>query len=467
MKNKMTRAIAVLLTLIFVFPAFPSYSADLIDIADESAKYSLYTQVCGKVRDASDPSGKEMLFSYDVPEDGAVILIFFNAEGDCQNSNELISGLSSTLWAKDERFNVIAVDSLSHGRTKVAEYLSAYDLEGCVDHAYYNTAGAYLQAWYVEYVKRGGNMNGVTGFTSTLEFAHAMIITKVNGKPTIRYSIPNIGSITLLTSLVGSLFEIPEGENHTDEVKIPGVRRYDYVEDVVSRTNSVRTSHGKAPLELSARLTELAMERAEECALYYSHERPSGYSCFSVGNGNGRYPGGVLLSENIAIGRETPALVVEGWTNSEGHFKNMTSDNITHVGVGCFVNNGHHFWVQIFGDGTDSSIYYPKGPTEVTATVTTLESRLTVRPSGRTVSLTLNGDRDEAELFGYAENLTEYQQHISYLCKYLPEECFAYDRSGEPVARLDGDGKITARLGPRFRDGDCHCERSSPRRRRR
>ena len=287
-------------------------------------------------------------------------------------------------------------------------------------------------------------MSGVTGFTSTLEFAHAMIITKVNGKPTIRCSIPNIGSITLLTSLVGSLFEIPEGENHTDEVKIPGFRRYDYVEDVVARTNSVRTSHGKAPLELSARLTELAMERAEECALYYSHERPSGYSCFSVGNGNGRYPGGVLLSENIAIGRETPALAVEGWTNSEGHLKNMTSDNITHVGVGCFVNNGHHFWVQIFGDGTDSSIYYPKGPTEVTATVTTLESRLTVRPSGRTVSLTLNGDRDEAELFGYAENLTEYQQHISYLCKYLPKECFAYDRSGEPVARLDGDGKITA-----------------------
>ena len=443
MKTKFVRALAALLTLILIIPAFPAYSADLIDIVDDSAKYDLFTDVCGTVYDVADPSGRGSLFSYDVPDDGAVILIFFNAGGGCHNSNALISGLSSTLWAHDDRFNIIAVDSLSHNRSEVASYLATYDLEGCVDRAYYNTAGAYLQAWYAEFIKHGGNMSGVNGFTSVLEFAHAIVITKVNGKPTIRYSVPNIGSITLLTSLVGSLFDIPEGENHTVEIEVPGVRRYDYVEDTVARTNRVRASHGKAPLELSARLTELAMERAEECAVYYSHERPSGYSCFSIGNGNGRYPGGVLLSENIAIGRETPGLVIEAWTNSEGHLKNMINEDISKVGIGCFVNNGHYFWVQIFGDGTDSSIYQQKGAVEVTATISSLESRLTVRREGRTVDLAMCSPDAAPDVFGYAENLTEYQQHISYLCKCLPCESYAYDADGEAIAKVERDGKIT------------------------
>ena len=441
--KRIVKVLAAFLTLALMFPVFTSGSETaLLNIVDDSAKYKLYTGTCGGVYDADDPSAQKTLFSYDVPQGGAVVLIFFNAAGDCHNSNELISGLSSTLWAHDPRFEIIAVDSLSHGRDRVKSYLHTYDLEGCVDRAYYNPKGAYLQAWYAEFIKRGGNMEGVNGFSATLEFAHAIIITEVNGKPTIRYSVPNIGSITLLTSLIGSLFGIPEGQNRTDEVEIPGVRKYDYVEDVLALTNEVRASYGKAPLKLSARLTELAMERAEECALFYSHERPNGYSCFSIGNGTGRYPGGVLLSENIAIGRETPGLVMEGWTNSEGHLANMTSGDVTTVGIGCFVNNGHHFWVQIFADGTDSSTYYPKGATEVTAVVETLESRLTVRPSGRKIVLSMEESQDGEELFGYTENLTEYQQHISYLCRIIPKEAFAYDSSGDPVARLDSDGKI-------------------------
>ncbi len=442
MKSYRIRLIAALLSLIILFPVFPSNAATLLNIEDDSGKYKLYTETCGTVYDVADPTGRGRLFSYEVPEDGAVILIFFNAGGSCHNSNNLISGLSSTLWAKDERFDIIAVDSLSNGRDKVAEYLATYDLEGCVDRAYYNTAGAYLQAWYSEFIKRGGNMEGVTGFTSTLEFAHAIIITEVNGKPTIRYSVPNIGSITLLTSLVGSLFEIPEGENHTVTVEIPGVRKYDCVEEVLSLTNEVRASRGKEPLELSSRLTELAMERAEELAVFYSHERPSGYSCFSIGNGNGRYPGGVLLSENIAIGRKTPELALAGWTNSEGHLKNMISEDVTKIGIGCFVNNGHHFWVQLFGDGVDPSTYYEKGASEVTATVSTLESRLVVRREGRSVDLAMCSPEGESGLFGYAENLTEYQQHISYLCRYFPEEAYAYDGAGEAIAKLDRSGKL-------------------------
>ncbi len=438
--KKYIRILAMLLTALFIIPVFPSYSADLLNIVDDSNSYQLYRDYCASVYDVADSSPARD-FSYEIPEGGAVILIFFNGAGWCHNSNSVISGLSSTLWAKDERFNVIAVDSYSNSRSTVAHYLETYDLEDCVDHAYCNPAGAYLQAWYVEFIKRGGNMQGVDGFTSTLEFAHALIITKVNGKPTIRYSIPSIGSITLLTSLLGTLFEIPDGKNETVTVEIPGVRRYDCVEQILAMTNSVRAGRGKPALGLSARLTELAMERAEECAVYYNHERPNGYTCFSIGNGTDRYPGGVLLSENIAIGRNTPGLAIDAWTNSEGHLANMISTDVTEVGIGCFVNNGHYYWVQLFADGTDSSTYHPKGATEVTATVETLESRLAVRPSGRKVYLDLGAQGGE-ELCAYANNMLEYQNDITYLSRYFPLDAYVYDRSGEPIAKYERDGRI-------------------------
>ncbi len=438
MKKIIIRAAALILTALLVFPVFVSYGADEIAVVDDSEKYKLYTETCGFVYPA-DGGGRE-LFSYDVPEGGAALVIFFNGAGWCVNSNNLISGLSSTLWARDERFNIVAVDSYRNDRATVKSYLAKYDLEGRVDRAYCNPENMYLFGWYSEFVSRGGDMEGVTGFSADLEFPHVLIVTREGGRKVIRYSIPGV-TPTLLTSIMGSLFDIPEGENETVTVKLPGVRRYDYADDILSLTNGVRREAGVKDIRLSAKLCEIAMERAEECAVYYSHERPNGYSCFSIVNGTGRY-NGIVLSENIAIARETPSLAVDGWTRSEGHRENMISADVTEVGVGCFVNNGHHFWVQLFGDGNDKSTLKNKSAAAVEAQIESLESRLSVRPSGRTVTLSLEGDAEGAELFGYSENLTEYEQHISYLCRLMPKDSFAYDSSGEPVARVDAGGKI-------------------------
>jgi uncharacterized protein YkwD len=48
--------------------------------------------------------------------------------------------------------------------------------------------------------------------------------------------------------------------------------------------------------------------------------------------------------ENIACGHRTPRAAVDGWLDSEGHFKNMMSKNINYIGVG----ESNFYWTNIF-----------------------------------------------------------------------------------------------------------------------
>ena len=52
--------------------------------------------------------------------------------------------------------------------------------------------------------------------------------------------------------------------------------------------------------------------------------------------------------KNIAYGYATPAQVVNGWMNSEGHRKNILSSSYTKIGVGSYSANGVMYWSQFF-----------------------------------------------------------------------------------------------------------------------
>ena len=51
-------------------------------------------------------------------------------------------------------------------------------------------------------------------------------------------------------------------------------------------------------------------------------------------------------AENIAQGYTTPAAVMTGWMNSEGHRSNILNANFTHIGIG-HVASGNN-WIQLF-----------------------------------------------------------------------------------------------------------------------
>lgn len=97
-------------------------------------------------------------------------------------------------------------------------------------------------------------------------------------------------------------------------------------------------------------LERIAIRRAAEIAVSFSHTRPNGESCFTaVSNGTRSW------GENIAAGYPSAASVFAGWKETEedysgqGHRRNMLRSGYTSVGIGHVYYNGCHFWVQEFG----------------------------------------------------------------------------------------------------------------------
>lgn len=108
------------------------------------------------------------------------------------------------------------------------------------------------------------------------------------------------------------------------------------------------------PLVYDYALEQIAMQRAAEIALNFSHTRPNGTSCNTV-----IYEEFAANGENIAIGsagsqNDNVAGTFESWqeTNEDysgqGHRRNMLDSRYESFGIGYAVVNGVHCWVQEF-----------------------------------------------------------------------------------------------------------------------
>ena len=122
----------------------------------------------------------------------------------------------------------------------------------------------------------------------------------------------------------------------------------DVQQEVLRLVNTQREKAGKQPLTMDAKLSQAAQVRAAEIVQLFSHDRPDGTSCFTAMKEAGvSYR---AAGENIAAGQRTPAEVMEGWMNSQGHRENILSDSFGRLGVGYTVVNGRAYWVQMFAN---------------------------------------------------------------------------------------------------------------------
>jgi len=128
-------------------------------------------------------------------------------------------------------------------------------------------------------------------------------------------------------------------------VTIRGTRNYDLANEVLPIVNEERAKLGLAPLKISAELMEVAMKRAAEISIYWSHMRPNGMDCFTIDSN--------FDKENIAANQSTAASVMQSWMNSPGHRAAIIGENFKSIGIGCYKINGVIFWVQLFS--TDES----------------------------------------------------------------------------------------------------------------
>ncbi|MDE6850973.1 MAG: hypothetical protein K2J67_00585 [Lachnospiraceae bacterium] len=105
-------------------------------------------------------------------------------------------------------------------------------------------------------------------------------------------------------------------------------------------------------LSIDPVLERIAMLRAVEIALAFSHTRPNGQSCFTAYRddikGN--------IAENIAAGYSSAEDAFRGWQETDqpysgqGHRRNMLGSVYVSVGIGHVIYQGTHYWVQEFSN---------------------------------------------------------------------------------------------------------------------
>ena len=134
----------------------------------------------------------------------------------------------------------------------------------------------------------------------------------------------------------GDVLDIPETAS--------SVRVYE--QEVVRLVNAERAKYGLPALTEDWELSRVARYKSQDMHdnRYFAHNSPTYGTPFQMIHAFGlSYR---AAGENIAMGYQTPAAVVAGWMNSEGHRANILSSSYTKIGVG-YVADGH-YWTQQF-----------------------------------------------------------------------------------------------------------------------
>jgi uncharacterized protein YkwD len=169
-----------------------------------------------------------------------------------------------------------------------------------------------------------------------------------------------------------------------------------FEQEVIVLVNQQRVEQGLAPLKYNADLANAARYLAKDMASddYFAHDtydRVDGELvkvCPWTERVKNYYPS--PWAENAASGYTTPADVVNGWMNSQGHRANILSDN-WETGVGFY----DFHWVQDFGKRSDN---YPA-----------IINSEAITTSSTNVTLHIYGDWEQMRLRNDAGNWSTWQ----------------------------------------------------------
>ena len=133
---------------------------------------------------------------------------------------------------------------------------------------------------------------------------------------------------------------------------IVGVAQADFESEVIELVNVEREALNLHPLSYSEELTVAARRHAQDMGdqNYFNHTSLDGREFYErIIDAGYDYRN---CGENIAAGYATPADVVDGWMNSDGHRANILDPDYCDIGVGYAAVGGsqhYHYWTQDFG----------------------------------------------------------------------------------------------------------------------
>ncbi len=234
-------------------------------------------------------------------------------------------------------------------------------------------------------------------------------------------------------------------------VTVTGTEDYDEAHAVLDIVNKERTALGLDPLQLDVELTETAMQRAAELSVLYSHNRPDGTNCLTA------FPtmGFTTWGENIAIGYDSAADVMEGWFYSErklyeegerdrdkvGHYLNIINPDFKSIGIGCFMQ-GTYYWEQALS-GEEPARITTGGTVEKSHRIN-IDYDVCGTDQGFNKNDDLTGKTlAVGETFEMHYDVTNDRWHYNYVT--LDPSCVTWTSSDTSVCTVDPAGVVTAR----------------------
>lgn len=136
----------------------------------------------------------------------------------------------------------------------------------------------------------------------------------------------------------------------------PGVQPDPVDCELLDAINDVRALNGLPVLVMDTRLYIAAQKHARDMGVrdYFSHVSPSGSTPAQRVEDEGyRWRS---VAENIAAGYTTVEDAVNGWVNSDGHFRNIKCTQCTRTGIAKVVlpnSKWNSYYVQVFASGDD------------------------------------------------------------------------------------------------------------------
>lgn len=124
--------------------------------------------------------------------------------------------------------------------------------------------------------------------------------------------------------------------------------------EMLAYLNRERSNLGRSPLSINNELSELAIIRAAEAGVSWSHTRPDGTNCFTVLDLKPELKKRIVYAgENLAWNQPTVIDVMTDWMNSSGHRSNIIRDEYNCVGLALVMVEredgiSEPLWAQLF-----------------------------------------------------------------------------------------------------------------------
>ncbi len=117
-------------------------------------------------------------------------------------------------------------------------------------------------------------------------------------------------------------------------------------QEMLELVNELRRSYGLCELQTMPELSEIAQQRAEECASYYSHWRADGtkwdYLLTLAGLKRN------VRAENLAYYYPTAKQALNAWLDDSYHRANLLNPDARYIGIGFYSNGYTNYWAQLF-----------------------------------------------------------------------------------------------------------------------